>query len=1185
MLRSIEDTAEEYGSVATKSIQATFNNIKKIENVIKTRNSSSRATIEKLRAKIDTLRAKLVGTANMSEWIANGPAYDSKGKLFDISSIDQGDGTENQVADLNSIIDWQDTLLGGIGIDSAINLLSDSEKVKFNKELVKTEESIKKILKLDKIKLKDGTEVNSVSKFQLASSPMIQLLFGKIDSNGNYNINKNMVAAITIANSNWLGATGSTNLYNDREMAASMLGYHSEFEVSKKEWDMLKRKGSFRKVVGNGLGKDIARLIGFKAGENMSESMEAKLISNLGLISLAAMQGNGDILDMTTKESQISNEDWNNTVGKASNLLDSKSSKKDSKDKDKTLDSKVYVGMILTKEVNIKSRYEPLGEMANSVTKAFDIEEFAKDYLTYKPKENNNRKVKGSIWDVAKKAVGILNEVEANEYKLIEDSTVVLNELYKDRDTYIKANGWKDIDAMKKANTGMLIKDYKSKDDIDSQESKNKEVEKSYDNLMALDDKVKGGMINKLWFRWSFIKNGRFQLESIGINPQSDKLLHRWLVAISNNDRVWDTRNDKDFYYFKQGLAQALGVGIDKENKKTIIKIADKVLSMKDDEITEMYKELASTGKYELDGEKLEAEHPGHMVQSLIAVRKYKAAKEASKTKDFTFKAIMVSEYDSVTSGFAHKILQMPILAWKDVTKWAAKTGIFIDDEHGKDMGMNDYIDEGSNPDAYKTMVFGIDELATGDELTSPKKVNSDGEEEPLELGKDKISAKDAMEAMINTWTPFDKKDKSDQAVQELVKDGKVTSWARNLFKYPFMIFGYAGNINTIKRRISDDLTKDIMDGLLVGKYKYDNKNIFLKAIGVKSAEDLIKLRTEMTEKSNDDIYMNNVNVKKTISDMFNGTYGLQFEKMMNGTFMPFVEANKTIINATKIMFKGFIQELEVRTKAKEEEVGRSLTHDEVNEIIKGKKLEDGTYDGEGLEKLFPLIKAPLSETAHDRIAIADDGLTDYKSRKLDKATVSLAEGNIKTISIQAMIREYKMAEASGAVLPIHWIDGTTVGGVIKDGDILGIHDAIVLGKDFAKNIAKMNKSTYDTNKNYNLIGNILDSLVNNLKASGSDRGVINEGTATETDAKEVLTELIALAEKVNEARKKLYNSKMTIRNIADVEESGYKANAVKVTDKQYNDILKNNKWVKEMVPKKDIEKAIQDSIEEGCSK
>ncbi len=1159
---------------------------------------SKSTALRNIDKRIAEILGRLKNNSLTDKWLVNNSAGRGMGTMQSRLTDENGNekSEEMQELDLNNSIDTGPSILGALTPAEFAMLLDDKTGKAFLKEFDKAKEVLGKTLYYQEDKRKDKKEDNPNSKMypnQLMDSPMSALMFDNKDMT---KLNDQFVMAITLAGMDWAGTDAASNLFNSSEDIARMLGYVSEAQVTGEERTLLQKKGSYRKVIVHSLGEEIFRSLNLNPKPDTTREMYDKMVSDAGLMTMAYLEGSDLIKDTDSDASKITSAQWNKVM-------------------DQKLGADDVINMIVSDKKKVAT-YKKLGDLSSDIKKQTDIAGINKSYmLTRPPKNKDYNKVKGSIWNAPQENQDTLKVLEDEEYGMVEGIDSAFEEVYGKfdqggKENYMEANGWMDLVRMKlgsvkKGGYGKVF----TQDAIDAQEGKNRDIERSVEQFQGLTSDLNDGMQNNFFFRWFLSKNGRFMLDSAGINPQTDKLLHRWAVlpkAAQNME--WDLNNKEDHTYFIQGLVQGFGGDIDKLSTKEIKRIGKTILGKSNEELVT----ALNTGELTIGKKtKLEPEHPGHALQAIVAMKAYRAVNTGVPKKFTPFKATMTSEYDSVTSGFINKLLQTPILAplikapdgssysnpdaapddrLVETMKWLNKGGIFDDKTDLVGKGMNDVIASAMTTDVYRTLVEevsgkdseGKENQDILDELGKPKFVNKEGVLEEHNA--------DVMASMTEEWQPADANDSKDKAVQKMIVDGTVTPWARNMFKYPFMIFNYGASIARIRKNLANDLADNVVEGILNSKYslKEGKGKTFLNHLGIKTEKDLKELQDKLVSAEVDTIWVGKKPFKATISKLFNETYGRRVEEVMSATFKPLVDVNKAMMDGTKLMFQVFITEYDRRVEKFTEDNKRSMTPTEDEALVKDLVL------------LFPLIKAPNSASRDEGAAIVDEGMRDSKDLSLEKVVTKFKSDDKKGYvgkSVQAMIKEFKEAHAAGAVLPIHWIDGTIIGKELIKGGKLGVHDAIVIGKDFVESIKGMNKATYDTGVSYNLLGEVLTSVLDTIEELETNDeldinmlGGIEIGFEGDTvTPSEVLRNLTIQAELVQESRDQLYgtdgSNPLMVMNFADTAGTGYLSNkgGVEVSAEMYEKVLNKRLRNTDGIDSETFTKIINEAIAKGC--
>lgn len=1060
------------------------------------------------------------------------------------------------------------------------------------------------------------------------------LLFGLKDKNAKGDkvvaeINENVAVAIALAADEYYAFMSSKLAYNDKDAIAAMLGLQPH-EVSPEIQKAFAYQGVFKKLIADNLGKAVfsnlslapaEKIVGKdKNGndkviyEGVDSELYAKMISDAGQMALIYMEAKGYIESLNKSTMPI--ETYTKALGldnrkkdKDGNFIEDENSKtqeeidaevaKEFNDLTTDKDSKSKrIPMVQLKKPAIGKKYsakektdmktlkaEVLAKV-DMVQSALLLYKNSKGPMFRKPQDLKVNKVKNSkVNKAAKKSFDVLNKIRQEAYEVNSEAVNLMLEKVSREET-LSIMGFKTEDALEKM----------AFDDRESAEARNREIEESYDNLIALHEKVSGKdatEANEMYFEYFFGKNGRFYMDSVTVNPQTDKL-HRFLVTLKAHRQVMDfnspdAEKNKQKEYFKVAIAQAFGFSIDKKTPQEIYDFADAVLEQSEETLSGALKSKKHKVEIEKDGKKyeVEIEHLGHFFQGLNAIRAYKKAGNGEQP----FEVSLSVEFDAITSGFILKLLQLPIMSFEKMKLWLSKGGVFLYDgkltkkqiskmskeykqKYAADI--KDYenymaitnsgqeISEGRLIDSYRTLAQGMD--VTGFE------VKEENEEKWKALQEVLPKIKDQKEVEVLEAT--DSSTKEDEDGEDRLKTeiiDIVTSEGRALFKDPFMTFGYAAAIKSIKRHLGfkmiSGLPAMMLDDSSPEAIKKANK--FINSIHGKELTDneIKAFKETLKNTSFEDIQINNyvtvkdktgkemkvkagkVEIAGKLREIIEMTYGSNVEQILTAEFGELIEANNRINNSFKIMFQAW----KVAYDARVQEIsgGKGLTADQENKIL------------EELKVLFPMIKAPLAGANYmedsETVAIFSTGLTNAKSGYGPTQThvnPDKFDGK-KTLTVQSMIREFQAAISAGAVVPIHYIDGSAMTKSLEEGGVLGIHDAKLTGINNAQDeIIKYNKDVYEISKDYSLAKEILKSLErvrDNAKKLGVDLDKL-EGVYAGKDNPvkrfdSILDEMRELNEVAESGRKLVYGSNAKIGHMAGLDGSMHEVKGGKVVE------------------------------------
>ena len=989
---------------------------------------------------------------------------------------------------------YRESILGKLTVNQLTDLLDGDLQAEWlsmvdrSKKLPISMDFIGKTVTMD-----DGTSFNAGD-----DNPGAQLYF-----NEKGELNELMAIATIMTVDSWVADSAISTKVRTKDDVANLLGKSDGSQVTASEYTMLKDKGSLRKLEINSLARQVFGIVGISAGAIGNERYE-KLLASVGGVVVATMEQEGVIEDVT--KSVIPVGVW----------------KKLAEDDESIAVPSVDTPMVKAKGSmpNLIKQSKIKRSTAKGIQEALVIDEYRADYVTKPPKSKTaeQRGVRGSHTSIPEESADTLNIVESVEFVLQPESISKMEEVYgtgeEGRSAYLKNAGWKDIEEMKESGEYMQV-------DIDSQEAKNIEIENGIDNFNELAESVTSGKVKSMWFKWFFSKNGRFMLDSIGINPQTNKVLHRWLITAKDNIREFDLSNKKDLVEFAMGVTQAFGFATDKKLTSKREALYSAIVAMEADELVKAVRE----GVLVVDGVEYSIDHPGHAIQALVAL-------DAMRAGNGKFTAAMVAEYDAVTSGFANKILQIPLI--KGMREWMAKTGMFkVKDMNEGFTAMNNIMDgEREFDDAYQTLARKVQDILKL--FGKERKMVKTYKEFTQALVEGETVALD----VLDVWDELTASGVLPKLVDE---EGKVTGEGRNLFKYPFMIFNYASGMNSITKSLAEDIIMDIFRKLLKYDYSSGDYDGLLKKLGVNNEIKFEQFKQELRDaKDPTKFKFGGVDVYRGLHRVVGDTYGSSVGDVMTETFEVLVEANKHLMDATKLMFRLYKVEFDKRVEA----AGKDLTKEELDNITKELTL------------LFPLIKAPNSESRYDGAPIVSSALEDASTKKLGPAKIRYKKNGVTASMIAAgMSRQLEEAQSAGAVLPIHWIDGTIIGKALIESGLLGVHDAIVAGKDSLKHIQNMNKATYEVGRDYNLMEEMTAALAESIVAAGEETvnsiigvNVIGEDGKSEVEHPlDTLNRLVEFTKDNNTRREELYKDDLLVANIIGMEDSHYVGSATKL--------------------------------------
>jgi uncharacterized protein YdcH (DUF465 family) len=544
---------------------------------------------------------------------------------------------------------------------------------------------------------------------------------------------------------------------------------------------------------------------------------------------------------------------------------------------------------------------------------------------------------------------------------------------------------------------------------------------------------------------------------------------------------------------------------------------------------------------------KIGIDHVGHTMQAIAALGKYREADNGKKP----FTASLSIEFDAVTSGFILKLLQLPILEFKELKKWLKKGGIFLGSEAelADIKSTNDEIALGKLIDSYRTLASEMQ-----DDKTFELDINTTTKAGKIVEIPFKRKLFDAMKPLLGSL-----KEKFDDGINGIIE--RVTKEGRELFKYQFMPFNYSAGFEALNRNLGYEMIKNLPDMMIKdGATKDSDARNLINALHGRELKDsevsdfIKKLQDESFENIEIIIGKQKIKVGEQMRLLIEDVYGSQVNAILTKEFSELMSANKTVNNAFKAVFMAWKSAYDKEIKALRAS-GKEVTNAEVDEIVK--KLKDK----------FPMIKAPLSTDSYlddsSAIAIHNTKLSSNKSNTYGpaKTYVNPKKNNGQaTLTVQSMIREFSEAINSGSVIPIHYIDGSFMTKGLAKGGILGVHDAKVVGVSNALSATKdYNENVWEGSKDYSYINELFD-LLGRIRKDGYYTSHRNAVTFVSGQNKltfnDVYNEVKELNNRVKNNRAILFRLNSKVMHMSAIEGTDYTNKGTKDTKGWINPVV-----------------------------
>lgn len=659
---------------------------------------------------------------------------------------------------------------------------------------------------------------------------------------------------------------------------------------------------------------------------------------------------------------------------------------------------------------------------------------------------------------------------------------------------------------------------------------------------------------NKFYFDWFISRNGRAFIDSNTLNPQTSKSVQRFVCLPSSIYRDFNPTNQSDIDAEYFAIAQAFDSLGTKENIK---KLGDTINSLSLDELLQLRDDLVNLDKnafkneYEAKGIK-GIENYGQCLNVLQHLIRKKQANGK------TFKTWLAVENDSTTSGYFIRLLQFcnPDI----IKKFGEKVGIITSNNNLPHEAIHELKKLPGFLDIYKTMA-----------LDASKKL-PDTKSNFIEYYAEEVDKKGfSLDVLSNTFI------KMYDALPKPTPEGTVDNALRTLLKSPSMIFGYTAGENSIVSKVSleimgefistyneialaGDLDKYLKknkikeDSAIVKKLSAINETMkYLDTFSTVKGKSIIQ---QLKTKSSSEVWLNIQGKKVTLDRYFTTvlgpTYGKAIWDSLSESFKEYIQYNDSMNYMAVNMFVMFKAVLDSRLK--------SIKNDSKN--IYGVFINKRNEVIESLSELLPTLPLFYSDNR-------DEGMLLMKTEKIRTSEAQVQnprviDGKLIQESANANIYDFVNPGKSGAVLPIHFIDGMMAMMTLKNfNGVIPVHDAFVMSALDNKSLTQnYNQFGYALNKDFNLYEVMVNRFVEIVNEydkiakkeglplskdleviNGLGKKVLRDKNPITIDT--LVKEVIELSTKNNKDRELFYNvdNPVYITNMDGIEGSGIEAN------------------------------------------
>lgn len=616
--------------------------------------------------------------------------------------------------------------------DLESKLDKDADKVfivegKLKEEVVKIFNTIENFLKSNGAALyvtnmkfsfdKDTGTITGISgekiKPILKANPGLGLLLGKVDK-GAVKVNIGAVAALVTGMYETLGATASSlHGFHDDERIAEIVGIpHSQVnEYLRHRFSM---GGVNTGTFADSVGRQVANNLGLSIKKDVAQVQSKKLISSLGLIALASLDTNKEIIEPLTIDirdilegmkselpKDVNIEELHKYLSGPNSTVPMNPLKKGNLDRLKeilgTTDDEVVKNFrtsyynkisISTKGIIFEDIYRKVPEKdikdyrvsyqyvilkggkatlnkikstLSSLEGLVSPDSRIREPVFEKPEGRIHTKRRDSLSELSAKQLEYLETAESIPYEF-NSGMVYLENLMKDLDNEGK------VDLLKKALAYPEIREDTSLETREANKSRQARIDRLIEDVMGLYEEAKA-QGKPFYFHYFMPSNNRAMIDSAGVNIMTDKEMARWLVSqvVSDDKKREFSKKDLDNLLNKKELTSEQAVKLNPHLLATMIgavqafdgqtvdktKIADVEKGVIND-VFKSFKAIMKADTKTLEGITLNGKgHLGHKLTVLPVNKAYKEDADIIPTD-------VVYEVDGLTNALFYRLLQTP---------------------------------------------------------------------------------------------------------------------------------------------------------------------------------------------------------------------------------------------------------------------------------------------------------------------------------------------------------------------------------------------------------------------------------------------------------------------------------------------------------------------------------------------
>jgi hypothetical protein len=868
---------------------------------------------------------------------------------------------------------------------------------------------------------------------------------------------------------NWI-ATGSTEtLFNNGSKINQMIGMDSNARTPIEAYDMLGHVGVGFTTLYESLGPDILKSINISPTQDAPAHIKSKLENSLGMMAVAVMKDMGVVKHTAIDRKVVARLNPELPQDEAGQYNFYRVAAEEGPDGN---DVPVKSARVVIER--LKAANASVSKTKDRLmTKAFGVEPKTK-IPSFDGPAKATTKVKGRGQKITKQEQDIIAKQNARKHHIRDTAFSEFSSL--PREIQEEMLGYKDVSEVHAVNRA-------------AQDSINESIRRSLDNLN--DFVIMRDESGKQDFYFSHVKwsNGRYGIDENFVNPQSNKV-HRAFIAQEGWTTEIDPMSQNDWFW--AAMEEPLGVG---SRYEALTEYRDAIEALANFKVTGA---LVDSDMETIKNAVLNA---GAGAESFHALSEI-AGHEIALQQGVPFTTDIAIEVDGKTNGVILTMLQYADgNTSEELLKKLGKGGIYSNSYQN----FNDFANA-TNEAGEKYNLDAYNEIAKDWMRILDITASTDG------INPETMTAVKYIFGLITDIVQTENGSLSYNAN----KKGE-----RNLAKSPLMVSNYGSGDASIKQSLANDFIARIYDMIQSGEDTQKAYNQVRYMVNKIVPNALPKSNTPL------EVVMD-ARVEYRIKQLIEDTVGETANTVINERYALTKDGQKSVNEVLDLMhrYQSAVRK-DLIAKAREATVNEGRGQKGIATIT--------NRDMNAIDKAVQVM-GPQVKTYYSKQSTNPDFYMDLRGKRVHAKGL----GSEYTIKAEGNHAGYANAEeraapgVAGAVVTTHSLDALIMSKMYGgDTDVLGVHDAIIVGIDEAEKASKeINQATFDAMKDVSIPNEVADSYRQSKRAF---MAYLNQENVNKN---ELLSDVYAgLEEGAAEIKIRENNLKITLDRVKEVKE------------------------------------------------